>query len=256
MIRINLLPVRQTRKLEGARIELSLAMVGGLMVVLLAGATWGFFTYQLAATRDQNSALQAEIDRLAADVAKVDEMEKFKAELERKLAVIQDLRDRKAGPVHMLDELTSAAPEKLYLTRVQELSGEVSVTGVSVSNDVISQFLRSLDDSPYFEQVYLQDIEAMSPEKNLSITLKSFKLTARLVTPSTAAKGAATQGAGAAGVPVPAGTVVPAPPAAPEAPAPSVPAPEAPAPSALPPVEPAASPAPTTAPATTPGGGA
>jgi type IV pilus assembly protein PilN len=255
MIRINLLPVRQTRKLEAARIELSLALVGGFLVVLLCGATWGFFTYQLSATRDENGALQAEIDRLAADVAKVDEMEKFKAELERKLAVIQELRDKKSGPVHMLDELTTAAPEKLFLTEVEEKGGEVRVTGVSVSNDVISNFLRALDDSPYFEQVYLQDIEAMAPEKNLSITLKSFKLTARLVTPS-AAKTAAVKGAGEGSVPVPV-TPVPSTPGA-EIPAPSTPGAEIPAPSTPAPSTPAAATPPADlapAPAAAPGGG-
>ncbi|MES2642557.1 MAG: PilN domain-containing protein [Myxococcota bacterium] len=247
MIRINLLPVRQTRKLEAARIELSLALVGGFLVVLLCGATWGFFTYQLSSTRAENGALQAEIDRLAADVAKVDEMEKFKAELERKLAVIQELRDKKSGPVHMLDELTAAAPEKLFLTEVEEKGGEVRVTGVSVSNDVISNFLRALDDSPYFEQVYLQDIEAMAPEKNLSITLKSFKLTARLVTPS-AARTAAVKGAGEGSVPVP------VPPGA-EIPAPTTPAPSTPAPATPAPAPADIAPAPAAAPVAVPGGG-
>ncbi len=217
MIRINLLPVRQTRKLEAARLELSLALLGGFAVFLLAGGTWGMFTLNLSSTNAQNAALQAEIDRLAADVAKVDEMEKFKAELERKLSVIQNLRDRKAGPVHMLEELASASPEKLFLTKLEEESGNVSVTGVSVSNDVISQFLRALEDSAYFEQVYLQDIEAMAPEKNLSITLKSFKLTAKLVTPATATVGAATKGAGE--------PTAPAKPIEGAAPAPAAPAP-------------------------------
>jgi type IV pilus assembly protein PilN len=222
MIRINLLPVRQTRKLEAARLELSLAVAGGLLVTVLAGATWALFTWQLSATQDENAALQAEIDRLAADVAKVDEMEKFKAELERKLAVIQSLRDKKAGPVHMLDEIAVATPEKLFITSVKEKAGELELSGVSVSNDVISQFLRALDDSPYLEKVYLVDIEAMPPEKNISITLKKFKLTAKLVTPAVVAEATpAVEGAAA-----PAGAV--------PAPAPAAPAPVAPADGAAP----------------------
>jgi len=217
MIRINLLPVRQTRKLEAARLEFTLAILGGLVVTVLSGATWALFTWQLSSTQDQNAALQAEIDRLAADVAKVDEMEKFKAELERKLAVIQGLRNKKAGPVHMLDEIAIATPEKLFVTSVKEKGGQLQLAGVSVSNDVISQFLRALDDSSYFEGVYLEDIEAMPPEKNLSITLKKFKLTAKLVTPPTAIAAAAPAPEGAAD---PAGAT-PAPPAA--APAPAAP---------------------------------
>lgn len=253
MIRINLLPVRQTRKLEAARLELGLAIFGGVVVVVLSLAAWGATSLQLASVRDDNKVLQAEIDRLAADVAKVDEMEKFKAELERKLAVIADLRTRKSGPVRMIDELAGATPDKLFVTGLEEKGGQIEITGVSVSNDVISQFLRSLDASDYFEQVYLQDIEAMPPEKNLSVTLKKFVLTARF---SAAPEGAPAEAAGAA---APTGAsepgAAPAPSAAPEAPASGTePAPpvggEAPPPAAAPAAAPAAEPAPA------PGGGA
>ncbi|MDP2312511.1 MAG: PilN domain-containing protein [Pseudomonadota bacterium] len=255
MIRINLLPIRQTRKLEAARLELSLALVGGFLVVLLAGATWGFLTYELSDTRAENAQFQAEIDRLATVVTKVDEMEKFKAELERKLAVIQGLRDKKAGPVHMLDEIALSIPDKLFLTKVEEERGELRITGVSVSNDVISQFLRGLEDSAYFEQVYLQDIEAMAPEKNLSLTLKTFKLTAKLVTPKTVSTTApgTTQGASAPGGAVPAAGAVPVPADAP-APAPAETTSPAPTPAAAP--APAATPAPAPAPEAAKGGGA
>lgn len=232
MIRINLLPIRQARKLEAARLEFSLVIAGGLVVLVLSALGWGAFEVQLGTINDENAALQAEIDRLAADVAKVDEMEKFKAELQRKLTVIDELRAKKAGPVHMLDEIALATPEKLFLTRLEEKDGELRLSGVSVSNDVVAQFLRALDDSPYFEQVYLEDIEAMPAEKNLSVTLKSFKLTARLVTPPVG-------GAATPGTPPADGTAAPAPTegaASPEgAPAPApAPAEGAPAPAPAP----------------------
>jgi type IV pilus assembly protein PilN len=206
MIRINLLPIRQTRKLEAARREFVLAVAGGVLTLVLSAGVWMFFQVRQGQLEAGNAQLQAEIDRLAADVARVDEMEKFKAELERKLGVIGQLRDQKAGPVHMLDDLATATPERLFLTEVEERGGEVRLTGIAVTNEVISQFLRSLEASAYFEAVYLQDIEAMPPEKNLSVTLKKFKLTARLVTPKPAEKAGGTEAAGAGpAAPAPAG---------------------------------------------------
>ncbi len=205
MIRINLLPIRQTRKLEAARREMLLAVAGGLAVVVLGGMLWSAAQLRLTSLRTQNNVLQAEIDRLADEVKRVDEMEAYKAELERKLTVIDELRAKKAGPVHMLDELAVAAPEKLQLMKMEEHNGQLRIEGISVTNDVISQFLRSLDASPYFEQVFLEDIQAMPPEKNLTITLKSFKLTARLVAPTKAAPAAG----GDALAPVPAGDGAP-----------------------------------------------
>jgi type IV pilus assembly protein PilN len=254
MIRINLLPVRQTRKLEAARLELGLAVAGGVAVFLFSLATWGFFTLQLASIRGENKVLQGEIDRLAADVAKVDEMEKFKAEFERKLTVIDDLRKTKSGPVRMLDEIATATPERLYITQLEEKAGALQVSGVSVSNDVISQFLRALEGSAYFEQVFLQDIEALPAEKNLSVTLKKFKLTAKMIAPSQTGTEGAAAPAGAAPAPTdPPATneVVPAPAGA----APPAPTPEAAAPPAAASPAPAPDPAPAAAPAPAPGGG-
>ncbi len=209
MIRINLLPVRQARKLEAARQELVMVVAGGALVLLACVAGWVFTNAQLSTIASENTGLQREIDSLAADVKKVDEMEKFKEELERKLGVIAELRDRKNGPVHMIEELSMATPERLQLVSLQEQRGELKIQGLSVSNEIISQFLRALDASPYFDGVYLEDIEAKADQKDSPVPVKSFKLSAKIVTPSTDTK---------SGVKKDAAPDAPAAPAAPAAP--------------------------------------
>ena len=210
MIRINLLPVRQARKLEAARREVMLILAVGGAVLFACLAGWGLAQGRLATIDAQNAALQQEIDSLAADVKKVDEMEKFKEELERKLNVISELRDRKNGPVRMIDELSMATPERLQLTQLEEQGGNIKIQGLSVSNEIISQFLRALDASPYFDNVYLENIEAKAEQKDSPVPVKSFALSARLVTPKPEEKPAP----GAA----PAAPAAPTDPAAPAAP--------------------------------------
>jgi type IV pilus assembly protein PilN len=242
MIRINLLPVRQNRKLDAARKDLFLAVLGGLLVLGTVAAGWTLLSVQLSTARTEVAALQAEVDKLKADVAKVEEAEKFKAELAKKLAVIGELRARKNGPVHLLEDLANATPDRLRLTGFKQIDKDLSITGVAVSNEVISQFLRSLDASPWFDAVYLQNIEATPPDPDYGAELKRFELTARTSTPTVAdlatASGAVTQPAVDATAPD-AATPTPdagAPPA-PEAPAtaPASPAPtDATAPAATP----------------------
>ena len=182
MIRINLLPVRQTRKAESLRREAVLAGLFGAIILGGCLVVWAGLGIRLSKVKSDNETLNAEISKLAEDVQRVDEMEKFKAELERKLAVIDDLRSRKSGPAHMLDELALAAPEKLQLTEVREHGGAMNIVGVAVSNEVISQFLRALEASDYVEQVYLQDIEALDIKQgSATVVLKKFSLTARRI---------------------------------------------------------------------------
>jgi type IV pilus assembly protein PilN len=118
----------------------------------------------------------------------------------------------------MLVDMSTAAPDKLTLTRLNEKADNLEIEGIAVSNTVISEYLRALDASPYFESVFLKDIEALPPDKNNPVTLKKFKLTARL----SVVKAADDKASGAApgsGAPAPATPPAGAPAVAPAAPA-------------------------------------
>lgn len=180
MIRINLLPVRTSKKQEAVRREAFLALAGAAVALFAGLALWGVTQLQLSGVEADNLALQNEIDKLSADAKRVDEMEKFEKDLQRKLDVITDLRAKKAGPVHMLDDMSTAAPDRLTLTRLNEQGDNLEIEGIAVSNTVISEYLRALDASPYFEAVFLKNIEALPADKSISVTLKKFMLTARL----------------------------------------------------------------------------
>ena len=224
MIRINLLPVRQNRKLEAARRDLLLSILGGVAVLGLSFAGWAALNVQLAAQQSKNAELKAEVEKLQADVAKVDEIEKLQKELKQKLGVIDGLRARKQGPVHMLDDLAMASPDNLRLTALEQKGNDLKISGISVNNETISQFLRSLDASPYFGDVFLQDIESTAPDPDFGAELKAFKFSAKITVPTAeaapdAAAGATPAPAPGAGTPeagaAPQGAAAPADPPAP-----------------------------------------
>lgn len=255
MIRINLLPVRQTRKAEALRRETILA--GMLGAVVLGGCLfiWGGLNIRLSAVSAENAKLDAEIARLAEDVKRVEELELKKADLERKLSVIEQLRSRRSGPAHMLDELALAAPEKLQLTDIAEKNDAMVITGLAVSNELISQFLRALEASDYFEQVYLENIETYEAETSgTPVVLKKFSLTARRVDPGDKKADAEGEKSGAKpgtdAKPVAPGAAAPAEGAAAPGATPAPATPAAAAPAAAGPEGAAATPAPAAAPTT------
>ena len=180
MIRINLLPVKKSRRQEIVQRELLIAGIGlGLLVLLLAS----LFLYRSAEinnARAGNEDLKRKIEEMKAIVAQVDEAEKFKADLQKKLTVIKELKANKAGPVRMLDELAQAVPDKLQLTALDEEGGLIKLTGTAVSNEVISQFLSSLEQSEYFGDVFLNAIDQTVKD---GVKLKSFSVTMQLIIP-------------------------------------------------------------------------
>ncbi|MBN1336336.1 MAG: PilN domain-containing protein [Deltaproteobacteria bacterium] len=180
MIRVNLLPVRTSRRLEAVHREVRLALVGAAILVLACVAV---FIWQTATANDlhaENARLQKDLETLKIAVARVDEVEKMNAELRRKLDVIAELQANKVGPVHLLDELVSATPEKLSITSLKQDAVRVALLGDAASNEVISQFLVNLEKSAWLDEVYLVSIDQ---DRQGAYTHKTFQISARLVIP-------------------------------------------------------------------------
>lgn len=181
MIRINLLPVRTSRRLEAVKQELILGGIGVGLLAIACGVVFMFQSAQANELRRANARLQEDLDNLRLIVARVDEVEKINDELRRKLSVIGGLQASKTGPVHMLDELSAATPEKLYIRQLVEEEGRLELTGDAASNEVISQFLINLEKTQWFEDVYLISIDQVRVNE---YDLKNFEVSARVVVPA------------------------------------------------------------------------
>ena len=180
MIRVNLLPVKISRRQEAVRNELIVAGgVAGLVLIALIGAQV-FISARVNSAKAENALLNQEIKRKEEILIEVEETERLQEELQKKLGVIQQLKASKTGPVMMLDQLSQATPEKLQLLSLDENSGRVQLTGIAVSNEVISQFLSNLEKSARFEDVYLNAIDQVEQD---GVKLKNFSIAARLVIP-------------------------------------------------------------------------
>jgi type IV pilus assembly protein PilN len=180
MIRINLLPIRHSRRQDQVRNEVVLAGFGLGIMALGMGIMYILVANQVSAATDSNDALKQQINKTKEIVAEVDEQERLEKDLRTKLAVIMGLKANRMGPVHMLDELSQATPEKLQIKGVEENNRKVGITGVAVTNEVISQFLSNLEESEYFREVYLNAIDQTEVG---GIKLKEFSITAKLVVP-------------------------------------------------------------------------
>ncbi|RME26412.1 MAG: hypothetical protein D6798_06740 [Deltaproteobacteria bacterium] len=182
MIRINLLPVRTTKRQEAVRSQLLMAGTGAIALVVVLVLFHMVMITRVATAESDVRELKAEVERMKTVAAQAEQEQKLKEDLQRKLDVIKRLNANRTGPVRMLDELADATPEKLTLTSLDEDKGRLRISGYAVSNEVISQFLSNLEQSDYFEDVYLNSIEQQDKD---NVSVKVFSVTARLVVPGT-----------------------------------------------------------------------
>jgi type IV pilus assembly protein PilN len=199
MIRINLLPVREARK------KADLQQLGLMFAVTLGaavGATVLFhmsMLHQISTARGQVEVMKQQIDAFKPQLAQVEQYRAKKADIERKLGVIHDLDRERSGPVHVLDELSSHTPERLWLTSLEAVPSGVTLQGMSLDTEVVATFMKSLEDSPYFQNVELRSTE-LSEQKGLK--LNKFEVHALLKNPEATPVQTGDAGSPAPGAPV------------------------------------------------------
>ena len=181
MLNINLLPVREARRKEDVR----QLLMQGLLMLILVGSGVAFahsrITDQIALSNTRVDQMKRDIDQFKPQLEKVAAFRKQKARLEKKIKVIADLDRARSGPVQVLNELANRTPERLWLTKLSTQNGEIFMEGLSLDNDLVALFLRSLGESPFFKDVDLDNTKL----KEGALRLVSFKIRAVLVNPGT-----------------------------------------------------------------------
>jgi type IV pilus assembly protein PilN len=160
MVRINLLPVRVSKKKEAGKQQLVI-----FAVVVLAGLAGNWIW--AAGRRAERDAVEAKLARTRADIQALDkiigEVKNIKdaqKELREKLDVLDKLKAGRTGPVKMLDELASITPKRLWLRKLDEKAGNITFDGTAISIDDVSAFMAELKKAKYFANVELKKTAA------------------------------------------------------------------------------------------------
>ncbi len=166
MIRINLLPVRVSKKKTAGKQQLLL-----FAVIIVAGFAGNFVwassrAGELKSREAKVRSLRDEIAQLDRIIGEVKNIKDQQAALREKLDILQQLKAKRSGPVRVLDALASLTPKRLWLTKLEEKSGTVTYTGSAVTIDDVSEFMSALKGNPHFVTVELSKT-ASKTEKGL-----------------------------------------------------------------------------------------
>ena len=162
MIRINLLPVRISKKKVAGRQQLLLI---GLLVVLALIANWVWS----ASRAGELASREAKLRRTKEDIAQLEkvigEVKNIKAQqaaLKEKIDVLEKLKAGRSGPVKLLDQLAQVVPLRLEIRKMDEKAGQVTFEGTGGTIDDVSAFMTALKNTPYFSVVELKKTAAVS----------------------------------------------------------------------------------------------
>jgi len=180
MIKINLVaeaPAR-VKGSKGQRSELSLGARQGdiLLLVVLAiallgiGTRWLLLKNERDHLREVERTKRAERDELQPYIQKVQELEAKRDQLRHKISVINNLKQNQRGPVRIMDEVSRALPDLVWLTRMTMKGNSLTVSGVAMDETAVANYISNLDSSPFFQEPTLKRM-ARGKEDSFSFVL-------------------------------------------------------------------------------------
>ncbi len=177
MIKINLLPYREEQKKDLVIQQVIIGAIPLLISIFIIGFFWWSTKSEIASAENKIAELKIEIKKQENTLKKIDAFKKKKKTLTKKMDVIKTLQNGKSGPVHMLDDLAVNLPGRLWLTSLKQKNMQVEISGKSLDNISISNYMTNIEKSPYFNKVDLKQIKTETKLGPKGIQLKNFVIT-------------------------------------------------------------------------------
>jgi type IV pilus assembly protein PilN len=182
MIRINLLPYRESRKKESIlrQINIFLAVFFIVFVVLVSYSIWLGNKIE-----DLNTKIKNTKTLLAQAETQAKKVDQIKAELEKlghKIDVIKNIEMNRRAPVLLLENMTKMVAEadsdnkpakRLWFTDFEESGNKVNIKGTALDNKTIADFMSRLEDSKLYTNV---NLGAITQQKVNKLNLKKFQI--------------------------------------------------------------------------------
>jgi type IV pilus assembly protein PilN len=183
MIRINLLAVDRERVKRRPAFQIGQQVTVACSLILVAaglGIGWWYWSLNTASAKldEDITAAQREMARLSSLMQQVQLFDQKKGQLQQRVTLIEQLRKGQTGPVHMIDEISKAVPDMLWLTELKQAGADLTIMGRSTTSDALATFVSNLEASGYFRRpVEILEKQVASaadtPVELISFTLKA-----------------------------------------------------------------------------------
>ncbi|MEO8360963.1 MAG: PilN domain-containing protein [Vicinamibacteria bacterium] len=119
-------------------------IAGFLIAALGCGYFYMTLTKEIEDTNQKIVVAKQDIDKLKVEKARKEELERKRKSFQDQVNLIERLKAEQGGPVRMLDEISKALPDFVWLTSIQQQGAMLKISGESSNNNSIADFLSNL----------------------------------------------------------------------------------------------------------------
>jgi type IV pilus assembly protein PilN len=179
MIKINLLP--REERIRRAPLNTRLILAGVTVGVVLIAMAYGWYWLNGEVGRLQVAIRQAQADAKRFDglAKQVDTFRAEKKRLEEMIKVIDTLVVAQGSPVQILDEVSKALPNEVWLTSLNRSGKKLEISGIAFSNFSVANLMTNLSRAPDL----LKNVDLIVSEKTLieNQSVEKFTISAEIV---------------------------------------------------------------------------
>ena len=207
MIRINLLGLPRPKKgKRGGGGGAAMPSMGGgeggpgfivfLVIGLILGLGGWYYLYNQADKKAKDlatkvSAADVEGKRLAEVKVKFEKRQDEAKNFEKRVKVIDQLRENQAGPVKLLTAVGNTVnnTDAIWLNTMSETGNTVNIDGMALSTNAVANLITNLKNTGYFKSVDFKDTTQDTQTKDMqafTFTITCEKVTAQAAAPSAA----------------------------------------------------------------------
>lgn len=149
---------RKMPTLQGEQIALYALIAVATVGLIVLGLWYLKLNGQIKDNKRQIAQAQQRVAELSDIIRQVEEFERKEKLLQRKIEVITDLKNGQRGPVELMDEISKALPDLLWLDRLQQRGNEITLSGRAFNTNAIASFVENLDRVPSISEPDVRDI--------------------------------------------------------------------------------------------------
>jgi len=141
----------------------NIAVIGLILLGLaVAGGYWFLKKRDLAARQEQVASKQVEAQKLEQIIKDVENYKKRKESLQKRIDLINQLKQNQKGPVRVMDRISQDLPDLVWLDRLNMGGGAIAIAGRGLNPNAIANFVENVKNDPLFEEPDLSSMQQVS----------------------------------------------------------------------------------------------
>ena len=141
----------------------NIIMIGFALVALVVSGGWWLLAQRtLADKNEQVRTRKQDADRLEAIIKDVAQYQTQKDNLQKRIDLINQLKQNQKGPVRIMDQISKDLPDLVWVDSMVVDPARITLTGRGLNPNAIANFVSNIKDDAYFEEPNVADLTQVS----------------------------------------------------------------------------------------------